>query len=694
MTESPDEISIFGSGLKCSELACIMANYFGKVMVNPILSGKKPPFGNDDSIEKVNEFFEPNLLFLNDYQERIVIAPQTDQPADWLIAVSPDALSFIVNELKPGPDTVLFYFHPGAHQKPTHNNPWSSCQLNFYYIGNWRRQNLIELFPADGFPERKLKTVTNFIIERAGKKAIRLENESLSQKILTTLLQTIKSFCIGNSILPTQLEPLTGKIIGGPSKGIFNHLGLKPQLIGDDLVMNATRSPESNNKSIIKIKTSAKTNKIKKVIRKARTIKSLDQRIYFFKRQSSFISEFYQQYFTNQLALINELSEHKAGLQQWINLIYQENFGYQADLADWLPPAKQYFDEGQFSPPGKNNKLRLSRDILYDEGNRTIDLKKLNGNIIWQNEESHLYDLGDGILNFAFQSRLNILGPLVMEGLEKAYEIAETRYKCLIIGNQGTNFSVGANLGIIFLHVLDRDYRSLEEMIRRFQHLIQRARYSKVPVVVAPHSMALGGAVELSLHADLVHPAMETYAGLVESNVGLIPGGGGTTALTIKSWQEISANGNYEFLRQSFASMLLGRLSGSALEAISFNYFPKDSPVSHSLVRHLFEAKNSAVQLVLQGYQQPVQKRVEVDQAGIRLLGQELEVLTKKHKLSTYQVEIGEMLIRIMTGDGKNELSEPDLLELECETFLHLLGRKKTLERIWSLFTKGSPVKN
>ena len=147
---------------------------------------------------------------------------------------------------------------------------------------------------------------------------------------------------------------------------------------------------------------------------------------------------------------------------------------------------------------------------------------------IWKNKECEVQDLGDGIVNIEFRSKMNAMGSGVLSGINKGIEIAENDFRGVVIGNQGANFSVGANLAMVFMFAIEQEYDELNFAIKFFQDTMMRARYSKIPVVVAPHTMTLGGGCELTLHADAVQAAAETYTGLVEFVVGVIPGGGGT----------------------------------------------------------------------------------------------------------------------------------------------------------------------
>ena len=194
--------------------------------------------------------------------------------------------------------------------------------------------------------------------------------------------------------------------------------------------------------------------------------------------------------------------------------------------------------------------------------------------VVWENAESSLFDLGDGVLNLEFHSKMNTMGAGVIEGINKAINLAEKDFQGLIIGNQGANFSAGANLGIVFMYAIEQEYEEIDLMIRQFQNTVARARFSSVPVVVAPHGLTLGGGCELSMHADRVQAAAETYIGLVEVGAGVIPGGGGTKELTMRVHDRLES-GDVELnaLQNAFMNIATAKVATSAHEAVDMNIF-------------------------------------------------------------------------------------------------------------------------
>ena len=180
---------------------------------------------------------------------------------------------------------------------------------------------------------------------------------------------------------------------------------------------------------------------------------------------------------------------------------------------------------------------------------------------VWGNTGATIFDLGDGILNLEFHSKMNTMGSEVVEGINKVIDLGEQEYRGIVIGNQGANFSVGANLGMVFMYAIEQEYDELNMMIAAFQNTMMKARYSAVPVIVAPHTMSLGGGCELTLHADQVQAAAETYIGLVEVGVGLLPGGGGTKEMTLRV-SERAENGDVEYNALQNAFMNIATAKG------------------------------------------------------------------------------------------------------------------------------------
>ncbi|MEO6903757.1 MAG: 3-hydroxyacyl-CoA dehydrogenase/enoyl-CoA hydratase family protein [Bacteroidia bacterium] len=320
---------------------------------------------------------------------------------------------------------------------------------------------------------------------------------------------------------------------------------------------------------------------------------------------------------------------------------------------------------------------------------------------VWKNSGATLTDIGNGILNLEWNTKMNSIGAEVIEGVNKAIEIAEKDFKGIVISNEGANFSAGANVGMIFMLAVEQDYDELNFAIKAFQNTMMRIRYSSIPIVVAPHNMALGGACEMSMHSDKVVAHAETYMGLVEFGVGLIPGGGGTKEFAVRLADELQ-EGDIELnnFRDRFLTIGQAKVSTSAYEAFDLGYLRKGKDivvVSRNLL--LAEAKSQCIELANEGYTVPPPRkdiRVLGKQAlGLAYLGaNSMEV---GNYISEHDVKISQKLAWVLCGGDLSQptlVSEQYLLDLEREAFLSLCGERKTLERLQSIITGGKVLRN
>lgn len=331
-----------------------------------------------------------------------------------------------------------------------------------------------------------------------------------------------------------------------------------------------------------------------------------------------------------------------------------------------------------------------------------IILENLRANKpVWKNVGATLHDLGDGVVNLEFQTKMNSIGSEILEAINKSIEIAEKDFKGLVIANNGQHFSAGANLAMMFMLATEQEYDEIDMAVRQFQKSTMNIRYSSIPVVVAPHSMTLAGGCEVCLHADKVVASAETYIGLVEVGVGIIPAGGGTKEMTLR------ASDNYlkdaielPEIQWRFLNIAMATVATSAHEAFDMNIFVKgrDSIVVNPN-RLIAQAKRSVLELADQGYTQPIQ-REDIKVLGRSALSVMLLGAYSFHSgkyISDHDKKIVEKLAYIMCGGDLTNtslVSEQYLLDLEREAFLSLIGEKKTLERIQSILTTGKPLRN
>jgi len=330
-----------------------------------------------------------------------------------------------------------------------------------------------------------------------------------------------------------------------------------------------------------------------------------------------------------------------------------------------------------------------------------IILENLRGSkIVWKNSGASLYDIGDGVLNLEFHTKMNTLGGEVVEGINKAISIAEKDFAGLVIANEATNFSAGANLALLLMYAIDQEYDEIDFMIRTFQNTMMRARYSAIPVVVCPHGLTLGGGCELSLHADAIQAHAETYIGLVEFGVGLIPAGGGTKEMTLRV-SDAYEEGDIQLnsLKNAYMNIATAKVATSAHEARKMGYLRPQDGITINANRVITDAKTKVLELVKAGYTQPTQRR-DIKVLGKSALGMFVagaHSMVSGGYISEHDKLISEKLAYIMCGGDLSAptlVSEQYLLDLEREAFLSLTGQKKTLERIQSILTTGKPLRN
>ena len=331
-----------------------------------------------------------------------------------------------------------------------------------------------------------------------------------------------------------------------------------------------------------------------------------------------------------------------------------------------------------------------------------VDLHSLrDDNKVWGNSDCTLVHLGDGILNLEFHTKMNTIGGGVLQGINKAIDIAEEKYTGLVISNTGQNFSAGANVGMIFMMAADQDFDELNFAVKAFQDTTMRIRYSNIPVIVAPHNMALGGGCEIALHADKVVAHAELYMGLVEFGVGLIPGGGGTKEFAKRFSEELHAGDiKINRLRDRFLTVGQAKVSLSAYEAFDYGYLREGvDEVVVSRAHHLTRAKAACLELAEKGYVPPKREKniTVVGQEGLGIVYVGANSMLSGNYMSEHDCIIAEKLGYVLCGGDLSEntvVSEQYLLDLERKAFLELCRERKTLERIESIVKYGKILRN
>lgn len=322
-------------------------------------------------------------------------------------------------------------------------------------------------------------------------------------------------------------------------------------------------------------------------------------------------------------------------------------------------------------------------------------------NEVFKNSGCVVEDLGEGILNVEFQSKMNTIGGDVLAGLNKAIDIAEKDFSGLVVGNQGANFSVGANIGMIFMMAVEQEYDELNMAIKYFQDTVMRLRYSSIPTVVAPQGMTLGGGCEMTLHADRVVAAAESYIGLVEFGVGVIPGGGGSKEMALRASDLFHKNDvELNVLQEYFLTIGMAKVSTSAYEAYDLGILEKGKDiVVVNKDRQIAVAKAIAKSMADLGYTKPV-KRKDVKVLGKQALGMFLvgtDSMEASNFISEHDQKIANKLAYVMAGGDLSEptlVTEQYLLDIEREAFLSLCTERKTLERIEHMLKTGKPLRN
>jgi len=355
--------------------------------------------------------------------------------------------------------------------------------------------------------------------------------------------------------------------------------------------------------------------------------------------------------------------------------------------------------------------IEKGKKLYYDQNSKTykplpggdafIVMSNYQDKQIWKNGSCKLYNLGDDVLGLQWFTKMGSIGGDVLAGIQTAIDKVEKNYKGLVIANEGANFSAGANVGMIFMLAIDQEYDELDMAIRMFQNTMMRARYSSIPVVIAAHGLTLGGACELSLHSDKCCPAAETYTGLVELGVGLIPGGGGTKEFILRASDEMHEDEPETItLKNRFLSIATAKVATSAFEGFDIGIYRKGlDEIVMNQGRRIAEAKKSVIEIYDSGYSMPVQRKdVKVlGQSALGALYAGINGMWRANYATDHDVVVAKKLAYVMCGGDLSEpslVSEQYLLDLEREAFLSLCGEKKTLERIQSVLKGGKPVRN
>lgn len=340
---------------------------------------------------------------------------------------------------------------------------------------------------------------------------------------------------------------------------------------------------------------------------------------------------------------------------------------------------------------------------LIEENVKAINLKRLkkqNG-VIKKNSGASLIDIGDGVALLEFHSKGNSLGLDIIQMIHFAIDEVEKNYKGLVIGNQGKNFSVGANLAMILMEAQDDNFFELDMVVRQFQQAMMKIKYSQKPVVSAPFGMTLGGGTEICLPTAHIQASSETYMGLVEAGVGLIPGGSGNKELYIKHLNSMPSGVEYDLQKVAnkvFEMIAMAKVSTSGEEARDNNFLNFADGISVNGDHQLYDAKQVVLSLAEKGYRPPVRKKIPVvGETGYATLLLGAQAMFYSGYISEHDLKIAKKLAYVIAG-GKvpygTEVDEQYLLDLEKEAFMSLLAEPKTQARMQHMLIKGKPLRN
>jgi 3-hydroxyacyl-CoA dehydrogenase len=351
---------------------------------------------------------------------------------------------------------------------------------------------------------------------------------------------------------------------------------------------------------------------------------------------------------------------------------------------------QEYFDVvgGRYAP------------VPVKEGQIRLDILKKAGRVVEKNANCSIIDLGDGVFGFEFHSKMNAISGDILAMTHKAVKRAEEEGVGLVVANHGANFSVGANLMMLAVAMAEGAYDDINMVLRAFQNATMALKYAKVPVVAAPFNMALGGGCEFCLHADAINAYAETYMGLVEIGVGLLPAGGGTKELCIRA-VDLAKQYNTDvqpFIFKHFEQIAMAKVSMGAAELYGMNYMRQGDSITMDIDRLIGDAKQKVLALAVN--YRPKLRRQDIAAPGRGIaasIKSQLWNMKMGNFITDYEAEMATLIAQVICGGDVNPgtiVSEDYLLQLEREVFLKLCGNKKTAERVQHMLKTGKPLRN
>ena len=385
------------------------------------------------------------------------------------------------------------------------------------------------------------------------------------------------------------------------------------------------------------------------------------------------------------------------GVQSFVKRAQQENITVPQSLLD----VDSFY---RFNASGKQEYYDLLektyKPVVQKPGQINLQILKKSGAVVEKNSNCSLVDLGDGVFGFEFHSKMNAISGDILAMTHKAIKRAEEEGVGLVIGNQGSNFSVGANLMLLAVALAEGAYEDIDMVVRAFQKATMAVKYAKVPVVAAPFGMTLGGGCEFSLHADAINAAAETYMGLVEIGVGLLPAGGGTKEMCLRA---VALAQQYEtdvspFIFKHFQQIGMAKVSMGAAELPAMGYMRNGDSITMDIDRLIADAKKKVIALAT-NYRplKPLENLPAPGRSVAASIKSQLWNMKMGGFVTGYEAEMGGIIADVITGGDVlpgTPISEEYLLQLERQAFLKLCGNKKTAERIQHMLKKGKPLRN
>ncbi len=338
--------------------------------------------------------------------------------------------------------------------------------------------------------------------------------------------------------------------------------------------------------------------------------------------------------------------------------------------------------------------------VPVKEGQIQLQILKKAGRVVEKNANCSVVDLGDGVFGFEFHSKMNSISGDILAMTHKAIKRAEEEGVGLVIGNHGANFSVGANLMMVAVALAEGAYDDINMAVRAFQNATMAVKYAKVPVVAAPFNMALGGGAEFCLHSDAINAHAETYLGLVEIGVGLLPGGGGTKEMSLRAIQLAQQNKAdvQPFIIKNFEQLAMAKVSMGAAELFGMDYMRHGDSITMDIDRLIGDAKQKVLALAVNYRPKRPVENIPAPGRGIAsAIKSQLWNMQMGKFITEYEAEMGTIIAQVMCGGDVNPgtmITEEYLLQLERENFLKLCGNKKTAERIQHMLKTGKPLRN